>query len=71
MRAMRPVFTIVPKLRPGDWVAVVSPSMAAPARFPAVHALAMRRLREEFGLERVEYPTTRRWTRPRRTAPRI
>ncbi len=34
--------------------------MAAPARFPAVHALAMRRLRQEFGLEPVEYPTTRR-----------
>jgi muramoyltetrapeptide carboxypeptidase LdcA involved in peptidoglycan recycling len=57
---MRPVFTALPKVRPGDRVAVVSPSMAAPARFPAVHALAMRRLREEFGLEPVEYPTTRR-----------
>lgn len=48
------------KLRPGDRVAVVSPSFAAPALFPAVHELAMRRLREEFGLEPVEFPTTRR-----------
>ncbi|WP_430781167.1 S66 family peptidase [Actinoplanes sp. G11-F43] len=49
------------KLRPGDRVAVVSPSFAAPALFPAVHELAMRRLREEFGLEPVEFPTTRRF----------
>lgn len=47
------------KLRPGDRVAVVSPSFAAPALFPAVHELAMRRLRDEFGLEPVEFPTTR------------
>ena len=57
---MRPVFTSPPKLAAGDRVAVVSPSCAAPGQFPAVHALAMRRLREEFGLEPVEYPTTRR-----------
>ncbi|HWS38376.1 MAG TPA: LD-carboxypeptidase, partial [Actinoplanes sp.] len=48
------------KIRPGDRVAVVSPSFAAPAHFPAVHELAMRRLREEVGLEPVEFPTTRR-----------
>ncbi|SDT72047.1 S66 family peptidase [Actinoplanes derwentensis] len=47
------------RLRPGDRVAVVSPSFAAPALFPEVHELAMRRLREEFGLEPVEFPTTR------------
>ncbi|MEV0386800.1 LD-carboxypeptidase [Nonomuraea sp. NPDC050643] len=41
-------------------MAVVSPSFAAPAMFPAVHELAMRRLREELELEAVEYPTTRR-----------
>lgn len=39
---------------------MVSPSYAAPAVFPAVHELAMRRLSEELGLEPVEYPTTRR-----------
>jgi muramoyltetrapeptide carboxypeptidase LdcA involved in peptidoglycan recycling len=58
--SMRPAFTVPAKLSPGDRVAVVSPSFAAPGRFPAVHELGMRRLREEFGLEPVEYPTTRR-----------
>ncbi|HEY0533934.1 MAG TPA: LD-carboxypeptidase, partial [Actinoplanes sp.] len=36
--------TVPPKLAPGDRVAVVSPSFAAPGLFPAVHELAMRRL---------------------------
>lgn len=49
-----------PKARPGDKVAVVSPSFAAPAVGPAVHEQAMARLRELTGLEPVEYPTTRR-----------
>lgn len=40
-------------------VAVLSPSKAAPALGPEVHEQAMRRLREEFRLEPVEYPTTR------------
>ena len=48
-----------PKARRGDRVAVVSPSSAAPAHFPAVHEQAMVRLREVTGLEPVEYPTTR------------
>jgi muramoyltetrapeptide carboxypeptidase LdcA involved in peptidoglycan recycling len=47
------------KLSTGDRVAVVSPSFAAPGKFQAKHELAMRRLRDEFGLEPVEYPTTR------------
>ncbi len=49
-----------PKARPGDKVAVVSPSFAAPAVAPAVHEQAMRRLTEVTGLVPVEYPTTRR-----------
>ncbi len=49
-----------PKLKPGDRVAVVSPSWAGPSVFPAVHDLAMRRLRELLDLEPVEFPTTRR-----------
>jgi len=49
-----------PKLTAGDKVAVVSPSFAAPARFPDVHEQAMRRLSADFGLRPVEYPTTRR-----------
>src|SRR5947207_11537272 len=48
------------KLSKGDRVAVVSPSFAAPGAFPAVHEVAMQRLRDEIGLEPVEYPTTRR-----------
>ncbi|MBL8930643.1 MAG: LD-carboxypeptidase [Kineosporiaceae bacterium] len=49
-----------PKARPGDRVAVLSPSFAAPALFAAVHEQAMRRLAEITGLVPVEYPTTRR-----------
>jgi len=56
---MRPDLTTPAKLSPGDPVAVVSPSWAAPGRFPGVHEVAMRRLKEEIGLEPVEYPTTR------------
>jgi muramoyltetrapeptide carboxypeptidase LdcA involved in peptidoglycan recycling len=48
------------KAVPGDRVAVVSPSFAAPAVAPAVHEQAMRRLLELTGLVPVEYPTTRR-----------
>ncbi|MET8230090.1 S66 peptidase family protein [Micromonospora sp. NPDC005298] len=48
-----------PKPRPGDRVAVVSPSAGLPAVFPHVYELGLRRLRDEFGLEPVEYPTTR------------
>jgi muramoyltetrapeptide carboxypeptidase LdcA involved in peptidoglycan recycling len=57
---MRPEFIMPAKLTAGDRVAVVSPSFAAPALFPAIHELAMRRLRDEFELQPVEYPTTRR-----------
>ncbi len=47
------------KARPGDKVAVLSPSFAAPAAGPEVHEQAMRRLTEVTGLIPVEYPTTR------------
>lgn len=57
---MAPDLVLPPKLVPGDRVAVVSPSFAAPGSFPALHELAMRRLRDELGLVPVEYPTTRR-----------
>lgn len=49
-----------PKARPGDKVAVLSPSFAAPGAAPAVHDQAMARLAELTGLVPVEYPTTRR-----------
>jgi muramoyltetrapeptide carboxypeptidase LdcA involved in peptidoglycan recycling len=48
-----------PKARPGDRVAVVSPSFAAAGAYPAVHEQALRRLTELTGLVPVEYPTTR------------
>ena len=48
-----------PKARAGDKVAVVSPSFAAPAVAPEVHAQAIRRLSRVTGLVPVEYPTTR------------
>ena len=57
---MAPQFSTPPKVRPGDRVAIVSPSHAAPGQFPDLHEQAMRRLRAEFALEPVEYPTTRR-----------
>ena len=48
-----------PKARPGNRVAVVSPSLAAPGFAPAVHEQAMRRLEALTGLVPVELPTTR------------
>lgn len=49
-----------PKPRPGDRVAVISPSAGLPGLFPHPYELGLRRLREEFGLEPVEYPSTRK-----------
>ncbi len=49
-----------PKVRPGDRVAIVSPSWAGAGVFPDIHELGLRVLREHFGLVPVEFPTTRR-----------
>ncbi|MFC9328082.1 S66 peptidase family protein [Kitasatospora sp. NPDC057015] len=48
------------KPRPGDRVAVISPSSGLPGILPLPHELGLRRLREEFGLVPVEYPATRK-----------
>jgi len=48
-----------PKPRPGSRIAVISPSAGLPAIFPEVFELGLRRLRDDFKLEPVEYPTTR------------
>ncbi|WP_295625005.1 S66 peptidase family protein [uncultured Corynebacterium sp.] len=48
------------RLRPGDRVAVVSPSFAAPSIGPEVHEQALRRIEADLGLIPVEYPATRR-----------
>ena len=47
------------KLQPGDKVAILSPSFAAPAMWPHVHELGLQRLRDDFGLEPVEFFTPR------------
>jgi len=52
-------FTYPPKPQPGDRVAILSPSSGLPGLFPTVYELGLRRLREEFQLTPVEYPTTR------------
>lgn len=49
----------VPKLVPGDRVAILSPAFAAPAVAPVLHEQAVQRLRDITGLVPVEYPTTR------------
>jgi muramoyltetrapeptide carboxypeptidase LdcA involved in peptidoglycan recycling len=56
---MRTDLRQLPKLSPGDAVAVVSPSAGLPGLFPVPYELGLRRLAEDFGLMPVEYPTTR------------
>ena len=48
-----------PKPVPGDRVAILSPSSGLPAILPIPYELGLRRLREDFGLIPVEYPTTK------------
>lgn len=50
----------LPKLKKGDKVAMLSPSFAAPGKFPHVYELGLKRLREVFGLEPVEFPATKK-----------
>lgn len=50
----------LPKLSKGDKVAVLSPSFAAPGKWPHVYELGLERIRTVFGLEPVEFPTTRK-----------
>jgi len=58
-------FQTLQKLSPGDKVAVLSPSFAAPGRWPHIHELGLKRLREDFQLEPIEYPTTRQLGAPK------
>src|SRR5215813_12853225 len=53
-------FVVPPRLRAGDRIAVVSPSSALGETLPLPYELGVRRLRAEFGLEVVEYATTRK-----------
>ncbi|MFF3843783.1 S66 peptidase family protein [Streptomyces sp. NPDC002328] len=49
-----------PKPSPGDRIAVVSPGAGLPGLFPRPFELGLKRLREDYELEPVEYPTTRK-----------
>ncbi len=57
MEPVRPTYP--PKARPGDRVAILSPSWAGPGVFPAVHERGLAVVRDRLGLVPVEYPTTR------------
>lgn len=46
------------KLQPGDKVAIISPSFAAPGKWPHLYELGCTRLKEVFGLVPVSYPAT-------------
>ena len=48
------------KLKKGDKVAVLSPSFAAPGKWPWVYELGLKRLRETFELEPIEFPATKK-----------
>ncbi len=50
----------LPKLKKGDRVAILSPSFAAPGKWPLVYELGLKNLREVFGLEPVEFPATKK-----------
>lgn len=52
-------FSQLPRIKPGDQVAVLSPSAGLPQIFPEVYELGLQRLRDDFGLVPREYPTTR------------
>jgi len=53
-------FKQLAKLKKGDNVAILSPSFAAPAVWPQVYELGIKRLTEKFGLVPVEYPATKK-----------
>lgn len=53
-------FVKLSKLKKGDKVAILSPSFAAPGKFPHVYELGRQRLIDIFGLEPIEFPTTKK-----------
>ena len=48
------------KLKKGDRVAILSPSFAAPGKWPHVYELGLKRIREVFELDPVEFPATKK-----------
>jgi len=55
----------LPKLKKGDKVAILSPSFAAPGKWPRVYELGLKRIREILELEPVEFPTTKKLGAPK------
>lgn len=53
-------FVKLPKLKKGDKVAIVSPSFAAPGQWPHVYEYALKRVKDVFGLEPVEFSVTKK-----------
>lgn len=53
-------FKDLPKLKKGDKVAILSPSLAAPGLWPHVYERAIRNLKKEFDLVSVEFPVTKK-----------
>ena len=53
------------KLQKGDTVAILSPSFAAPGKFPQVYELGLKRIRDVFGLETIAFPTTAKLGAPK------
>jgi len=53
-------FVKLPKLKKGDRVAIVSPSFAAPGQWPHVYEYALKRVKDVFGLEPVEFSVTKK-----------
>jgi muramoyltetrapeptide carboxypeptidase LdcA involved in peptidoglycan recycling len=49
-----------PKPRPGDRIAVLSPSSGLPGLLPLPYELGLARLKNDFGLVPAEYPATRK-----------
>ena len=58
MRAPVMKFLVPQRLQPGDKVAIVTPSFAAPYLFPHVYELGLERLGTVFGLEPIPFPST-------------
>ena len=53
------IFKQPPSLKPGDKVAIISPSSGLPHIFPLVYEQGFNRIKEVFGLNPVEFPTAR------------
>lgn len=53
-------FKKIKKLKRGDRIAIVSPSFAAPGKWPHVYELALKRVKDVFGLEPIEFQFTKK-----------